>query len=674
MPDFMSTDDPWFRPVYLEMGPDGALYIADFYNRIIGHYEVALDHPGRDRERGRIWRIVPVNADGTPHLTPIRDLSTENAGDLVADLARPNMTLRFLATSELTDRLGPAAIKPARAAAENPANAFQEVHALWVLHRLGALDFPLLARAAQSEDPVIRTQAIRIAGEMRSLSPEAHEILISGLRDANAFARRAAAEALGKHPDFANIRPLLDARAAAALTLEDTHLFHTVRLALRDQLSLPGAFAKLSTLSSQDVEAIGDVCPGVPGEDSAAFLAERLGREIPLSSENLKHTVRYIAEPRIEAVIEAARAAQINPRKRINYVNAAADAIAQRGAKPGPALRGWAEEAVAAVFADASAAPGSYEAAAEVCQRLKLPDSQNQLVTLLENRKADVKARAAAAAAIAVLDPAASIAIIGPIVADDSAPSDLRDKCGGTLGSLNAAPARAILLQAITTAPQGLQKKLALAIANDETGATELIDAVSAKKVTARILQERNIMERLNVLNKPALKARAEELIAHLPPLNDDVQRLIKIRSTAYNPKTASAERGAQIFKTICAVCHSIGGQGGQVGPPLDGVGARGVERLTEDIFDPSRNVDPAFRYSTVTLAGGTVFNGLFRRDEGAQLVFVDATGHEVTAAKDKIQSRIESTSSLMPDGFGLAFPPEQYNDLIAFLISKPKQ
>ena len=57
-PDFLTCDDPWFRPVDVRFGPDGALYILDFYNRIIGHYEVPLNHPGRDRTRGRIWRVV----------------------------------------------------------------------------------------------------------------------------------------------------------------------------------------------------------------------------------------------------------------------------------------------------------------------------------------------------------------------------------------------------------------------------------------------------------------------------------------------------------------------------------------------------------------------------------------------------------------------------------------
>src|SRR5206468_7986496 len=63
-PDFLTSDDPWFRPVTLQVGPDGALYVADFYNKIIGHYEVPLTHPGRDRERGRIWRIVWKGTDG----------------------------------------------------------------------------------------------------------------------------------------------------------------------------------------------------------------------------------------------------------------------------------------------------------------------------------------------------------------------------------------------------------------------------------------------------------------------------------------------------------------------------------------------------------------------------------------------------------------------------------
>ena len=62
-PDLLSCSDSWFRPVDLVAGPDGALYVSDFYNRIIGHYEVDLLHPGRDRFRGRIWRLSYKSPD-----------------------------------------------------------------------------------------------------------------------------------------------------------------------------------------------------------------------------------------------------------------------------------------------------------------------------------------------------------------------------------------------------------------------------------------------------------------------------------------------------------------------------------------------------------------------------------------------------------------------------------
>src|SRR5207302_3106313 len=72
---FLRSTNKWFRPVDIKLGPDGALYVADFYNRIIGHYEVPLNHPQRDRKRGRIWRIVYTGKDskGTP--APRSDLS-----------------------------------------------------------------------------------------------------------------------------------------------------------------------------------------------------------------------------------------------------------------------------------------------------------------------------------------------------------------------------------------------------------------------------------------------------------------------------------------------------------------------------------------------------------------------------------------------------------------------
>lgn len=80
-PDFLTSDDPWFRPVDIQVGPDGALYVCDFYNKIIGHYEVPLTHPGRDRASGRIWRITYSGPATQSTITPSTASQTLSLSD-----------------------------------------------------------------------------------------------------------------------------------------------------------------------------------------------------------------------------------------------------------------------------------------------------------------------------------------------------------------------------------------------------------------------------------------------------------------------------------------------------------------------------------------------------------------------------------------------------------------
>src|SRR5262249_29000744 len=128
-PDFLISDDPWFRPVDIKLGPDGALYVADFYNRIIGHYEVPLDHPGRDRERGRIWRIVYRGPDaGSPPRAPRTDWTKATIPELIDDLGHANLTVRTLATNQLAERGGPEIIAAVRSVLRPVSNPFQRVH------------------------------------------------------------------------------------------------------------------------------------------------------------------------------------------------------------------------------------------------------------------------------------------------------------------------------------------------------------------------------------------------------------------------------------------------------------------------------------------------------------------------------------------------------------------
>src|SRR6202012_5797796 len=100
---------------------------------------------------------------------------------------------------------------------------------------------------------------------------------------------------------------------------------------------------------------------------------------------------------------------------------------------------------------------------------------------------------------------------------------------------------------------------------------------------------------------------------------------------------------GVEIMHKNCMICHAIAGQGASIGPNLDGIGNRGVPRVCEDILDPSRNVDRAFRVPLFPRPSGDVQSGLLRRTEGEMVIVAEPTGKETSIPKKDIVKQRES-------------------------------
>ncbi len=308
---------------------------------------------------------------------------------------------------------------------------------------------------------------------------------------------------------------------------------------------------------------------------------------------------------------------------------------------------------------------------AELAKAYKLAALEPQLANWTTNRNTSQDTRAATALALMTINPETHVPLISHLVGDVTETTPMREKMAHALAAGNSEAARAALIAALQTAPERLQISLALALAGDRAGAETLLQIIESGKVSARLLLERSINERLAATAPTNYEARVTTLTQGMPPANEQRQKLLDARRAGFKPALADAASGAKTFAQNCMVCHSLDNRGGAVGPHLDGVGNRGLERLIEDVLDPSRNVDPSFRYSTISLKNGEVFTGLQRRDEGAVVVFVDATGHEVSVAKTDIAGRVESKSSLMPDNFSEAIPVADFNNLMAFLLSQ---
>jgi putative heme-binding domain-containing protein len=242
---------------------------------------------------------------------------------------------------------------------------------------------------------------------------------------------------------------------------------------------------------------------------------------------------------------------------------------------------------------------------------------------------------------------------VGAIVKDVSEPEALRERVAGALAEVRSEAASAALVEGMRGATRRLQNVIATAMAKTPTGAAALLTAVADDRAPRALLQDQGIQDKIVANQVPGAAERIKALTKGLEPASAELERLIEQRRSAFAQKGGSAERGRNVFVANCAACHAFRGFGGVVGPQLDGVGNRGVGRVVEDILDPSRNVDPAFRYVNVSLKDGRVISGIFRRNEGDAAVYADSTGKEVTVPKGQVVRTVQSSLSLMPGNFG---------------------
>jgi len=829
--DLLKSDDPWFRPVDLQLGPDGALYVADFYNRIIGHYEVPLDHPGRDRERGRIWRIS--YRQDRPESRPKRfEISKASAATLVSEMANANLTRRMLAMNELIDRVGKPAIKPVKEKLTDGTNPFQMMHGLWVLHRLSGLDEKTLAVATRHGDAGVRVHAMRVLSETPVWSAGHRALAQAGVQDADAFVQRAAADALSRHPSVEHVRPLLDLRHRVAVT--DTHLLHGVRMALRNQLTAEGIFSRLAlnNWTEADARAIADVAVGVASADAGSFLLAHV-QKVTESRENLsrylRHAAGYISPAQVDGLADFARAKFADELDfQLVLFKAVQEGKSRQGeAFPSAGWRSWGSELAEKllnssdesslmwqntplqgmtdlknpwfvqkrVSADGdktspflcSLPPGGeqltgilrsetfvipgtltfflaghdgfpdkppqkkntvrlrasnspevlaekspprndtaqpvvwelqdhagkegylevidgdngsayawlavgrfdppvlevpktdpsqiakrQQAAADLVRILPLPKLEPRLIDLVLDSTLEPEPRAAVARALLALNPNEELEPVVPLVGDSAMPEPLRDKiCRAVAGKYAHAASQAILVESMRTLSRRLQIKLAQSFAASARGAQNLLRMVSNGEAPATLLLERSVKEKMLALKLPNIAARFEELTTGLKPPSEEVQKMIDKRRKSYNPARTAAANGEKIFTQNCRACHQLDGVGAVIGPQLDGIGNRGLERLCEDILDPNRSIDPAFRSSLFTLKDGEVLSGLFRRDDAEMVVLADSTGKEIAVARNQIAERRESEISVMPENFGELLSEADFNDLMAYLLSK---
>ncbi len=163
-PDLVATDDEFFRPIAVRFGPDGCLYVVDWYNRIISHNEIARDHPARDKTRGRIWRV----RHRSMARRDVPDVAAASEAELLRHLRSPGTWESRAAWHQVVSRAARSLVPELGKTVANRARPSDErILAWWCLEGLGAWDEGLGRSMLASEDADVRHEAVRSLAAFR---------------------------------------------------------------------------------------------------------------------------------------------------------------------------------------------------------------------------------------------------------------------------------------------------------------------------------------------------------------------------------------------------------------------------------------------------------------------------------------------------------------------------
>ncbi len=830
--DFLVSSDPWFRPVDIKMGPDGSMYVADFYNRIIGHYEVPLNHPGRDRNSGRIWKISYTGNNKMNQVT--KDWTTASMKDLMANLNHPQLHTRMMIANQLLDRYGRKSITPLiKSLKSNKQDPKLYIQGLWLLSRLNALPEKILEKAFNNNDPLVQTHALRILCEMKTITAKQQALVLQASNHANPNVQRMATEVMAKFPATTYLKRLLFMNGAVGQT--DSHLKYTTLVSIRQNLRNKKVMQDVANASwtSEQLAMLIKVLPDVPSELAASYTLDYLQKqELPQAQliTTLEYIGRYVSSGRLDQAISiiqnkfsgnqdtqyllyqtirkgiAQKGAQVSSKMKdwgigmaklylqgdyLNESNGWYNVIIEKGWQPEnpwtvinravvdgvPAMPliwsefDWdptgklhspvfqlpaslslkvydsdifktetksgisknvlrirldktkqvvgeyrysstramaaAKEKFQPVRFDLSAYKGQTgyievldssrnggigisaiepalvslpaEGPGEISIRLvrgaeivadyKHQDLEPVMLKILNTPWADQKARTAAAVALMSISPERNAAVLAEAFNRIGTSPDFRQQLATAIGQYDSPLILQTLQKGLVGAPVNLQLTIAGLLVKSSKGIEQLLDAAKATDIQADLLDDVSLKERLMANSSGQQKKQLEQLMQGQTGA-EDRRKLIAGRLKNYNPSVVTVAAGKQTFMQNCSMCHQIKGNGGMIGPQLDGIGNWGQTALTEKILNPNGNISEAFRSYNITLKNGKALSGLFRREEGETLIFANPGGQEFTVAKNDIKENVASKYTLMPDYFGKTLSEGEFDALIKFLLS----
>jgi putative heme-binding domain-containing protein len=629
--EFLASADPWFRPVNFSIGPDGALYLLDYYRLVIEHPEwmsEAMSQPkdlNAGNDRGRIYRIT--SGEAVPYWRG-PGLSAMTSGQMAALLENPNPWWRRTAQRLLVDRKAVDARPALVRLAESSAQPVARVHALWTLHGLGLLDSALIERALRDPTAGVRENAVQLAEER--LTQE------SGLAD-NLLKLKA-------DPD-ARVRFSI----LCALGWVDSPTARAARDELLDQ-GIEDRWMQVAALSASPSEA------GRLFSKSVVWVrTESKGRTSLFRMIGSVIGARRNATE-VEAVLT--KLAQPGP---VWWRAAALEGMASGMKQPVASAR--AQRLLVSLFQSSETA--LRRPALQLLETAGLPRGSETLIA-----QATVIARDARAAEALRVD---SIGLLG--IADAKTSRRLLEELAGLQQSeaIQAAAVRAMgripgeetgafLLKNWRRLPPAVRGEAADAIYRDPERLPMVLRALEDGSIQGWTLGFRH-KRQLQMHRDAALRARARKVIE----AGAEGRRAVIAKYRTALTGHADAGRGKRVFENVCAKCHKLNGKGEEVGPDLATVRHQPKQVLLEDILDPNKAISQGFEAWVAETTSGTIDGVLAGRTE-TTITLRREEGKQDVIARKEIRNLYATNLSAMPGDLEKQIDPDQMADVIEYI------
>lgn len=702
LPPLVTSSHTSFRAVDVKIGPDGAIYLCDWYNPIIGHYQASFRHPDRDKAHGRIWRITAKDRPLVKQ-PPIADAPIEA---LLKNLKSPERWTRYHSKRELLARK-PEALRPALeafAAAQTfiPAETSRQVlmneevsrnFERTLVETLGifeAIDVPnpaAIAHLMKAREPDARAYTAGVIARWQTEFPDALALLKTLIADEHPRVRLAAVVALGNiarpeslptllgvagkandrflesavHQAVLGLKPQwLPSLAAGKLELDAPKLELLVKAdGTQDTISALRKILKDQELDPEMRVQLSLTLAQVGGVEDIAFL---LDEKSWISSSRFYP----IAMSRVWAALAASRralkpdnAAEILKRQLPADAQGVADQRSANGTTdPDQEVRAAALRLAGAwklnellpgllKATEQDETPLIRRASIEGLAKLGGQRAKARLIQLAG--EGDLELRAAAIAGLTAVD--------------------LPEAARQAVGALFAADANAETIAALL--PSFLERKDG--------------SVILAKQLKQQTPAPLPALAAAGLLQLNTLGRHDEELFAAFTEIAGGKKDVMKATPEFINAlvkevrDSGDAKRGDEIFhraELTCSACHSVGGKGGTIGPSLDSIGSgQPLDFIIGAVLEPQREVKESFEAVEITTKDGRLVQGYKVREANGELVLKDvAQGIETKFAKDQIVARRE-IGSLMPPGLIERLSREEQRDLFRYLseLGKPK-